>query len=225
MKLANNDDHRWELFHQEWLNEMNTTYPSFDKHHHQRIQDSGSGCDRVFVRLGHRPGCQHHFRFVVDGLDAAIVSAWQTTSRTEMTAKVPATSSTFRGHLGEDEQGTFTAFLITTFKSRLGRKCWPRMNSKNSVSDGNLGNLNDYDDDSYASLVLSPLIDNLNSTGEIVNDWSLEDFDITDSVNNPINTVFLRCQHLGRSRLLSVFPLLQRRRSHYAILMKPTLRK
>lgn len=194
MQLANNDDHRWELFHQNWMANMKSDHPDFPT-------------EASTISKGYQiPDPTGAVNDWATDLSATITADLAGSGVSEtLVSRLSADLESGDDRLGagyifsvpeEDLNGQDPRNLDSVRYYNIQIASWKQMLAENELEKLSFrrkifGDLQEDPNNSpYADPnQLTTWIDNLNATGAIANDWSLEDFaDITDDDGNPINT-------------------------------------
>ncbi|MDG2426288.1 MAG: hypothetical protein P8M07_06875, partial [Flavobacteriales bacterium] len=194
MKLANNDDHRWELYHQTWMDTRNTA-------------DS----DHLKAASTLQRGYQIPNTSIVSDLTGDDIAEIITTGSSFSTAL--ATRLTNEYLTGDDRIGPGYRFGASTAQVEAAKTAtgdatlieidldsvryynvqiaqWKKMLAENELEKISarkflFSNLASYSHPDS----LTNWIENLSSSADIVNDWGLDDFEnVMDANGNPIST-------------------------------------
>ena len=190
MKYANNDDHRWELFHQNWMNTMSLNYPVF--------QDSASTLQRGYQVTGNifttaTNVLLNAFQNIPQGTaDPLLLDRIQTEAitgndrigpgyRFEVDPLELAAINLANGSFLSDIQLDSVRYYnnqIAAWKLILAENEFAKLNARQYI----MNNVQSFSDPS----TLQTWMGSLQQSGQTVNNWSLEDFSSIGANNGTI---------------------------------------
>lgn len=204
MKYANNDDHRWELFHQTWMDERNAASTGFPTQASTLQQGYAVLNEQVISLVDPDWTLSTTLPTTSDGYDAALINRLAQDAQTgddrvgpgyrfsvtpaQLAAAQPADGSTITD-IQLDSVRYYNA-KINQWKLLLAENEFEKLNARKYIS-ANIEN-------QFADPAnLSTWIEDMENSGEAIQEWNLDDFsDILDDDGNIADNTLLEDQSI-----------------------------